>query len=173
MQFLNPNTAPQYATPERMKQVWQVQLDLTRKFKEVCQRHGLQFWMDSGTILGAVRHQGYIPWDDDIDLAMPRADYDKLNKIAAQEFTHPYFWQTTYSDRNFFCGHAILRNAETAEFNQSEMDKGYCLGIGVDVFVIDGVVSNPVGYALHRAAAKMLNKWTRSLIAHSCSWLSY
>ena len=144
-----------------MLKVRAVQMDMVRKFAEVCEKHRLPFWMDGGTLLGAVRHKGYIPWDDDIDLIMLRKDYDKLNKIASEEFTHPYFWQTTYTEHHHFCGHAQIRNVETSAFGKEEMDRSHCKGIFVDVFVYDGVPGNAVAYALHRMLAKTVNKLTR------------
>lgn len=149
---------------DEMLKVRAVQLDITKKFAEVCQKHNLRFWMDGGTLLGAVRHHGYIPWDDDIDLIMPRKDYDKLNKIASQEFTHPYFWQTTYSEPHLFCGHAQIRNVETSAFGLGEINQPYCLGIWIDIFVFDGVPDNVIAYALHRWTIKCVNKLTRWLL---------
>ena len=70
----------------------EVELDLLAEFDRVCRKHGLTYFVDSGTLLGAVRHKGFIPWDDDIDLIMQREDYERLVQIAAQEFQHPYFF---------------------------------------------------------------------------------
>ena len=156
MQYFKQGTEAGYHTPQMMKEVWNVQLALVDKLMEVCRRYGLQVWMEGGTLLGAVRHEGYIPWDDDIDLMMPRDDYDRLNKIAAKEFEDPYFWQTTYSEQWFMCGHAILRDKRTTCFGLHETDRPYCQGIGIDIFVVDGVPSTSVGYALHRMTVKVL-----------------
>lgn len=168
-QYYDPETTCNYQTPDEMKRVWDVQLDLASKFSEVCQRHGLRFWLDGGTLLGAVRHKGFIPWDDDIDLIMMRDDYDRLNRIASEEFTEPYFWQTTYSDTGFFCGHAMLRNTQTTCIGPDEHDAPYCRGISIDIFVLDGVPDNPVAYALHRLAAKAINQATRFSIRKNMS----
>ena len=60
--------------------------EILRIFDEVCQKHNLQYWLDFGTLLGAVRHQGFIPWDDDMDVAMPRESYNLLFDILEEEF---------------------------------------------------------------------------------------
>ena len=67
------------------KKVWNVELNLVREFDRICKKYGLTYFMSYGTLLGAVRHQGFIPWDDDIDLMMPRPDYDRLKKVIVGE----------------------------------------------------------------------------------------
>jgi len=83
-----------YKVSSEMKKIWSIELDLARKLKEVCEKYHLRFYMQAGTLLGAVRHQGFIPWDDDMDFVMPREDFDILESIAHKEFTEPYFLQT-------------------------------------------------------------------------------
>ena len=60
--------------------------ELLRLFHEVCQKHQLTYWLDWGTLLGAIRHNGFIPWDDDLDVCMPRNDYNRAKSIIAEEF---------------------------------------------------------------------------------------
>ena len=79
---LEPETRNGYYISADMKKVWAVEMQLLKKLLEVCEKHHLRIWAEGGTLLGAVRHHGYIPWDDDIDMAMLRDDYDKLQAIA-------------------------------------------------------------------------------------------
>ena len=90
--FYNPEVRCGYEVSAKMKKIWAVELDLLAKFIDVCNKHELNYFVDGGTLLGAVRHKGFIPWDDDVDVIMPREDYDKLFEIAAQEFQYPYFF---------------------------------------------------------------------------------
>ena len=74
------------ATKEKLEATRRLQLaqiDLVRVFKEICEKEHLRYFMVGGTMLGAVRHNGFIPWDDDVDFGMPRRDHDKFRKISA------------------------------------------------------------------------------------------
>lgn len=127
-----------------MKEVWAVQLDLLAEFDRVCREHNIHYVASGGTLLGAVRHHGYIPWDDDIDLMLPRSDYNKLCSMAEKEFLDPYFFQTEYTDNGFMRGFARLRNSQTAGIQKFELDKRYHFnqGIFIDIFPMDEVVSD-------------------------------
>lgn len=126
-------------TTER-KQLWAVQLDLLSELLSVCKKHGLRIYPDGGTLLGAVRHQGFIPWDDDIDMMMPRNDYQQLCQLAATEFQHPYFFQTEQTDPGCLLGHAQLHNSETSMFTEKRLQRyNFNMGIWIDIFPFDNV----------------------------------
>ena len=134
-----------YISPE-MKKVWAVELDLLSEFIRVCKKNSLRFFADGGTMLGAVRHGGMIPWDDDIDLTMPRHDYEILCKIASKEFVQPYFWQTEETDKGSARGHAQLRNSDTTGIIKTEYERqrnnNFNQGIFIDIFPFDTVVDD-------------------------------
>lgn len=139
-----------------MKKVWACQLDLLQELKRVCEKHGLRFWLDSGSLLGAVRHKGYIPWDDDIDVCMFRTDYETLVRLAPYEFRNPYIFQTAYTERNFVRGHAQLRNRNTTAIIPSETGKRFNQGIFIDIFILDNVPDQEEEYRRQSALARRL-----------------
>ena len=139
--FLDEEVRCGYTVTEKMKKIWAVELDLLNEFQKVCKQYGIKYFAIAGTLLGAVRHQGYIPWDDDIDIGLLRDDYDKLVSIAQKAFSEPYDFMVSGKIENFFKGHALLRNRMTTGILSSELDQKYSFnqGIWIDIFPLDGV----------------------------------
>lgn len=125
-----------FLVTEERKKVWNVELDLLNKFIEVCNKYNLKYFIFSGSMIGTIRHKGFIPWDDDIDVAMLREDYNKLLKIADKEFIKPYFFQTPYNDC-LYRGHAQLRNSNTTGILPYEIERKHNQGIFMDIFPLD------------------------------------
>lgn len=137
--FLAAETRCGYFVPEKQKKIWAVQLDLLHKLLTVCEKNNIEVMAFGGTLLGAVRHKGFIPWDDDIDVALTRENYEKLCVIAAREFESPYFFQTAMSDPKCFFPAARLRNSRTTAAIVGQETIEYNNGIYIDVFALDGM----------------------------------
>lgn len=136
--FLLEEVRCDYLVSTKMKKVWAVQLDLLTQLQNVCNKYGLSYFADSGTLIGAMRHKGYIPWDDDIDIAMKREDYEKLIEVAPREFSDPYFLQNAYSDR-FVKGYSRLRNSRTTCITLHDVKMKCNKGIFIDIFPLDRI----------------------------------
>ncbi|MCI8650785.1 MAG: LicD family protein [Anaerotruncus sp.] len=112
-------------------------LDILLEFQRVCEKSGLCYYLTAGTLLGAIRHKGFIPWDDDIDVAMPRQDYDRLVQLAPQIFSEKYVYQEYRTEPNFPFYFAKLRKrgtiAEEPILRAIKMEQG-CY---IDVFPLD------------------------------------
>ena len=130
-----------YVVSTEMKKIWAVELDLLAEFDRVCKENNLKYYADGGTMLGAIRHKGFIPWDDDIDVIMFREDYNRLCEIAEKAFKEPYFLQTEYSDPGSFRGHAQLRNSKTTAIlrHEEEFKFSFNQGIFIDIFPLDEI----------------------------------
>lgn len=120
-----------------VKQVHEVQMCILYRFKELCEKYHLTYYLMYGTLLGAVRHQGKIPGDDDIDVAMPREDYDRLLQIADKELEAPFFLQTPSNDNCFYGGYSKLMNLNTSAIIEQNWWTDCREGISIDVFPLD------------------------------------
>ena len=134
--FLKPETRCDFYVDVERKKVWAVMLDLFFELQRVCQKYDLKLFASGGTLLGAVRHKGFIPWDDDMDFWMIRSDYEKLQKHA-DEFATPYFLQTPITDPGYYYSAIKLRNSNTTDVSDIFAWENYNMGIAIDVFPID------------------------------------
>ena len=99
-----------------------IQLDILDAVAEFCEARGIHYFLDSGTLLGAVRHKGYIPWDDDIDIAMPREDYDRFMKVFNSE-QQRYRFCCPEIDPEFYYGYGKIVDPKTVLYEPDEDGK--------------------------------------------------
>lgn len=126
-----------------IEKVHEIDLKLLDEFIRVCNKNDLQWFADSGTLLGAIRKNEMIPWDDDIDVIMPRKDYNILLEIANKEFKAPFFFQSPLSD-DYWNVTCKLRYDDSAffssdKYSRNEYDNKCHKGIFIDIFVYDNV----------------------------------
>ena len=117
-----------------------IQLELLDEFSLFCTKNNLRFYLFGGTLLGAVRHKGFIPWDDDIDVCMPREDYDKYCQLYKEN--HEYFLQTVETDSRYFYHFAKLMKKGTIYDEYYTTNVGTKNNIFIDIFPINGCPSN-------------------------------
>ena len=162
--FLNEEVRDGYKVSHEMKKVWAVELDLLSEFQRVCKKHNIKYIASGGTMLGAVRHKGFIPWDDDIDLMMLREEYEKLCQIAPSEFKHPYFFQNSHTDLGFTKGFSRLRNCETTAIFDFERASKFRInqGIFIDIFPMDNVIDDEALFKQQYENVKALSKKVES-----------
>jgi lipopolysaccharide cholinephosphotransferase len=136
--FLSEETRCSFFVSTKRKKIWKNQIDMLNVLSSVCKKFGLNYFAANGTLLGAVRHGGFIPWDDDMDIVMPRQDFNKLLSVASVEITYPYFLQTTLTDNNYYRNYARIRNSETTAIPVMDVGNICNNGVFIDIFPIDG-----------------------------------
>lgn len=139
--FLQPEVRCDTYIGIEMKKIWYIELKMLELLMDICKRYNLKYLMVGGSLLGAMRHKGFIPWDDDIDVGMPRCDYDRFVKIAKEELVEPFFLQTPLTDPGRNIDYVQIRNSETSAIDIRYIDCHYTYnqGIFIDIFPIDGV----------------------------------
>ena len=121
-----------------MNELQKKQLDILKAFISVCEKHHLQYFLVGGTALGAIRHKGFIPWDDDIDVGMLREDYDKFVELQDEFKGTPYFIQTFKSDPCYIYNFGKLRDSSTTFIEAQYKYHRINHGVWIDIFPIDG-----------------------------------
>ena len=122
-------------TEQNMSELRKIQIKLLDDFKVICDKHNLTYWLDFGAFLGAVRHKGFIPWDDDVDVSMPIADYKKFLKIAEKELPKNIFLQTPKTDKTYKQKFTKLCDRNSTYLHPEETGEELChQGIYMDIF---------------------------------------
>lgn len=120
-----------------LRQVQLAQLAMAKDIKKVCEEYKIEYFLDSGTLLGAVRHQGFIPWDDDLDIGMTRDNFEKFIKVAQQALGDGYFVQTWSSDAAYPFYFAKVRKVGTIYIEAASSSSDAHNGLYVDIFPYD------------------------------------
>ncbi|MBQ6038522.1 MAG: LicD family protein [Bacteroidaceae bacterium] len=135
--FFKEEVRCDYLITAEMKRVFAVLMDLYLTFAEICEKYNLRYYAIFGFLLGAIRHKGFIPWDDDLDVAMPREDYNKFMEIAPRELTFPYFVRSPYTDPNCFYSYIVILNETTSFIPKIFKNNSFKKGIPMDIFPLD------------------------------------
>lgn len=113
------------------------EIEILDEVVRICEDNELDYFLIGGTLLGAVRHKGFIPWDDDLDIGMPRKDYNKLLKIASKELKNKFLLDCHLTNKNYYLPFAKVRNKNTI-FESQNMKKYIGeKGIWIDIFPLD------------------------------------
>lgn len=132
-----------------LKEIQQTLKDMACDIDAFCRKHQLTYALCGGSCLGAVRHKGFIPWDDDMDICMPRADYDRFVSLFAEEYGSDYWVQNIRSDDRYDLHFSKIRKKGTRfeEIYETEPQKA---GMFIDIFPVDNTFDNPVLRTLHQ-----------------------
>jgi lipopolysaccharide cholinephosphotransferase len=150
---------------ERLRKLQLVQLLSLLEIKRLCDKHKIHYTPIGGTLLGTVRHKGFIPWDDDIDVGMLREEYNKFLDVAKDELRPGFFLQTYETDPNYPKAIARLCVNETLYMLKWEKDADIHHGVFTDIFPYDNSPDNK----LHQMYHKYIIKWLHHATCHKYS----
>lgn len=137
-----------------------IQLELLEEVHRVCKECGITYCIMAGTMLGAVRHEGFIPWDKDADVALLRKEYDAFAKACDTHLNHEkYYFQDHRNTEGYRWGYGKLRRKNTLVLRESQEHMPYGSGVGIDIFPFDYVPNGKIPQIIHDSASAVLRKF--------------
>ncbi|WP_220607601.1 LicD family protein [Methanobrevibacter oralis] len=145
---------------DTLKHLQKVSLMILKDFIEICEENDLTYFVYGGTLLGAIRHQGFIPWDDDVDVIMFRKDFDKLNEIFLKDNNPKYDFFNVINEEDYFYtfGRLGLKGTKFEEWWAKQVN--YETQIFIDIFILDNIPNNKIKRFFQKYLSFILNQLT-------------
>lgn len=159
---------------EILRRVQLEQLGMLIEFDRICKENNLSYQLFAGTLLGAIRHNGFIPWDDDIDVAMLRDDYEKFINICNDNLSPDYFLQNYKTDPYYFRQFSRIRKNNTKYVQDLYKNLEIHHGIFIDVFPLDGFVPGSIFEVIRVNIIKImyyLNRGRNNTVSDKASFI--
>ena len=158
--FYKEETRNGFFVDSKRKQLWSVELEILEVFLDICTKHNLLYFAIDGTLLGAVRHKGFIPWDDDVDVGMPRKDYEEFLRIAPSLLPpHLSLHYRRVDPKVPWHYFAKIRNRNTTFIwkNRAHCDINH--GVNIDIFPMDGLPKDDRAWGKFERRRRRFDKW--------------
>lgn len=146
-------------TKKELRQLQMIELEMLIEVDRICRKCGIEYTIIAGTMLGAVRHHGFIPWDDDADVAMMRDEYEKFRVVCETELdTSRFYFQDYRKTEGYRWGYGKIRRKDTIFLRKNQEHMPYEQGVFIDIFPMDGVPDNYLLRSLHNLACFAIRK---------------
>lgn len=144
-------------TDEILNRMHKIQLEILLEIDRICKLHNILYCISDGTALGAVRHQGFIPWDDDVDITMLRDQYDRFCEICPKELDHErFFWQTIETDSGYRWTYGKMRRKGTRYIRSKQEHLTNTTGVFCDIIPLDDRPNSNLLQAIQQAKCRCL-----------------
>lgn len=149
---------------KQLRKLQLTQLEILKVIDRICREHGISYSLYAGTLLGAVRHQGFIPWDDDLDICMSRSEYNRFLKVWEQTQHDGYMLQNKENSPDFTQSFSKIRKLDTTYRMKVDLGREYYQGIFVDIFPIDRIPEGKMAQRLFRLQCMLYQLYTREFV---------
>lgn len=146
-------------TDKQLKTLQKIELEMLIEINRICKKNHIHYSLTGGTLLGAVRHGGFIPWDDDADISMLRSEYIRFRKACETDLDHSrFYFQDIETTEGYRWGYGKIRRKDSVFLREHQEDMPYEQGIFIDIFPRDGIPDGIFLSRIHRAACFLLRK---------------
>lgn len=144
-----------------LRPIWRELLDIYQVYSWICDKYNFKYWVAYGTLIGAVRHHGFIPWDDDFDVIMPREDYERFQAVVQAELPDGYVWKSIYTDSSYghTFGKVFKQQPDVIARVAEESNLDLVQGLFVDVFPFDGLPRTKFGMFVWHVIRSILRRY--------------
>lgn len=137
-------------TEEQLRKLQAIQLEMLIEVRRICEKYDIKYSLIGGTLLGAIRHKGYIPWDDDADIGMLRADYERFRIICNKELdAEKYYFQDDRNTEGYRWGYGKLRRKNTVFLRENQKHLNFGQEVFIDIFPLDYAPDNMILRRIH------------------------
>lgn len=144
-------------------------LDMMKDIDKICKKHKIKYYLAYGSCIGAVRHKGFIPWDDDFDIMIKYDQYEEFLKYCKEELNaKKYFVQTLDTDKNYYLSFAKIRNIQTTMINKSAKEVDMVNGVYIDIFPIVGYPNSKYKQKIFEINRAFVLSANRNVINNKC-----
>ena len=151
-----------------LKRLQDIELEILIEIDRICRINGISYSLTGGTLLGAVRHNGFIPWDDDADISMLRSEYQKFKQACSRDLDFErFYFQDIENTEGYRWGYGKVRRKNSIFLRKDQEDMPYEQGVFVDIFPRDGIPDGVVNSQVHRFLCFMLRKMMWSAVGRS------
>lgn len=142
-----------------LRRMQMIELELLLEIDRICRKYEIKYNICGGTLIGAVRHKGFIPWDDDIDIRMLRSEYRRFKKACRKELDpKKFFLQDFSTDKKYRWGYAKMLRADTVYIRSGQEHLGIRNGVFLDIFITDGIPNSRYMKKIHNAVCFAVRK---------------
>lgn len=146
-------------SPDDLRAVQLIQMEMLAEVDRICRLHNINYTMIGGTMLGAVRHKGYIPWDDDADIGLLREEYEKFRKVCETDLDHDrFYFQDMRATPGYRWGYGKIRRKDTYFLREGQAHMPYESGIFIDIFPFDNVPDGKLAEKIHNLHCTIIRK---------------
>lgn len=156
-----------------IRKIQEIEIEILKEFDRVCKKYDIKYQLFAGTLLGSVRHKGFIPWDDDIDVCLLRKDYNKFIEICKTEISEDFFVQNYKTEKNSRLQFTKIRKNNTVFKMDIYENIDMHHGIFIDVFPLDGIENNTYFGKLHQKIVDVMYTISRFQFINNCRSKSY